>query len=162
MKKQKPHETKPKATAAELNRKKKLAYTLFVENSFEQKVIADITGISERSISQWKKDGKWEEDRDEARMGFEQQRKRIKRHINNILAQVELRGQDSIPSASESDSINKLADAAKKLQTELSFAHKSETGKQYISYIQSTYGQAKAVEAVDLWHEYLMATSWAL
>lgn len=148
-----------KMSKEELERKKKLAYTLYVENGFEQKIIADITGISERSISEWKKGGNWEDDRNEAKMGFEQQRKRIKRHINNILQQVEARGENAIPTASEGDTINKLADAAKKLQTELSFAHKSETCKLITSYIQQVHGQAKAVEWVDILHEFLMATS---
>lgn len=149
-----------KPNRQEIDRKKRLAYTLFVENGFEQKVIAEITGISEKSITAWKKDGNWEEDRAEEKMGFDKQRKRIKRQINKILDHVENRPEpDNVPNSKESDNINKLADAAKKLQTELSFAHKSETGKQFISYIQQVHGQAKAVEVVDLWHEFLMATS---
>lgn len=144
----------------EIERKKKLAYTLFVDNNLEQKVISDITGISEKSISKWKKDGNWEQDRNEERMGFEQQRRRIKRHINTILDNVEKRKAPlNVPDSKESDTINKLADAAKKLQTELSYAHKSETGKQFISYIQQVHGQAKAIQIVDLWHEFLMGTA---
>lgn len=149
-----------KVSKEELERKKRLAYTLYVDNGFEQKVIAEITGISERSISTWKQAGGWDEDRAEERMGFDKQRKRIKRHINTILDAVEARtAPQNVPTASEGDTINKLADAAKKLQTELSFAHKSETGKQFVAYIQQVHGQAKAVEIVDLWHEFLMATA---
>jgi uncharacterized protein YjcR len=149
-----------KASKEELARKKRLAYTLYVDNGFEQKVISEITGISERSILNWKKDGKWEDDRQEERMGFERQRKRIKKHINNVLDIVEGREEPyNVPNSAEGDTINKLADAARKLQTELSFAHKSETGKQFISYIQQVHGQARAIEVVDLWHEFLMATS---
>jgi hypothetical protein len=152
--------TKAKPSRQELERKKRLAYTLFVENGFEQKIIADITRISEKSISAWKKDGNWDEDRAEEKMGFEQQRKRIKRQINNILDHIEKRSTpENVPNSKESDNINKLADAAKKLQTEITFAHKSETGKQFIAYIQQTHGQTKAIEIVELWHEFLMATS---
>lgn len=143
----------------ELARKKRLAYTLYVDNGFEQKVIAEITGISERSITTWKKDGKWEDDRVEERMGFDKQRKRIKKHIDAVLDQIEQRlPPHNVPNSKEMDGINKMADAAKKLLTELSFAHKSETGKQYIAYIQQVHGQAKAIEQVELWHEFLMAT----
>ena len=144
----------------QLERKKRLAYTLYVENGLEQKVISQITGISERSIGAWKKDNNWEADKEESRMGFEQQRRRIRKQIDNVLTQIEERdAPHNIPNSKESDTINKLADAAKKLQTELSFAHKSESGKQFIQYIQSVYPQSKAVEQVELWHEYLMATS---
>lgn len=143
-----------------MERKKRLAYTLYVENGFEQKVIAEITGISEKSISKWKIDYNWEADKEEARMGFEQQRKRIRRQIDNLLTKIETRKEpDNVPTSAESDTINKLADAAKKLQTELSFAHKSEAGKQFIRYVQEVHGQEKAIDVVQLWHEYMMATA---
>ena len=147
-------------TKEELERKKRLAYTLYVENGFDQKVIASITGISETSICKWKKENNWEADKEEARMGFEQQRRRIRKQIDRVLDIVESRPEpDNVPNSKESDTINKLADAAKKLQTELSFAHKAESGKQFIQYIQKVYGQQKAIDVVELWHEYLMATS---
>lgn len=147
---------------AERERKKQLAYTLYVENGFEQKVIAETIGVSEKTVSNWKNkdNADWDADRDEARMGFEQQRKRLRKQISTMLDIIENRESPyNVPDSKESDTLNKIADAAKKLMTELSFAHKSETGKQFIRYIQLTYGQAKAVEQVDLWHEFLMATS---
>ena len=154
-----------KNTQVELERKKQLAYTLFVENGFEQKVISSITGISEKSVSLWKKKDKeknidWDGDRIELKQGFDKERRRLKKHLNTILNAIEIREAPfNVPTSQEGDTINKLADAAKKLQTELSFAHKSETGKQFIAYIQQLHGQAKAIEIVDLWHEFLMGTS---
>lgn len=146
-------------TKDERERKKMLAYTLYVENGYEQKVISNITGISERSISKWKLEDDWEADREEARMGFEKQRRRLRKTIDTLLSHIEERDAPlDVPDSKESDTINKLADAAKKLQTELSFAHKSEAGKQFITYIQQVYGQTKSIEMVDLWHEFLMQT----
>ena len=147
-------------TKDERERKKMLAYTLYVENGYDQKTIAEITGISERSISKWKIEHDWEADREEARMGFEKQRRRLRKTIDNLLTIIEQREPPkNVPDSKESDTINKLADAAKKLQTELSFAHKSDAGKQFITYIQQVYGQVKSVEMVDLWHEFLMQTT---
>jgi predicted DNA-binding protein YlxM (UPF0122 family) len=146
----------------EISRKKRLAYTLFVDNGFEQKVIAEITGISEVSISKWKTENgnDWDADREEARMGFEPERKRIRKMYNALLTMIEERAEPgNVPTNAESDNINKLADSVKKLQIELSFQHKSETGKQFVQYIQQTHGQAKAIEVVELWHEFLMATA---
>ncbi len=144
----------------ELERKKRLAYTLFVENGFEQKVIAGITGITEKSIGAWKKDGNWEADKQEARMGFEQQRRRIRKHIDTLLTQIEERKAPlNVPNSSEGDVLSKLTAAAKALQTELSFAHKAESGKQFVQFIQLVHGQQKAIEVVELWHEYLMSTT---
>lgn len=144
----------------EIERKKKLAYTLYVHNGFDQKVIAEITNISERSIYNWKETGKWDEDREEERMGFEPQRKRLRKMFDNLLQQIEDRAAPlNVPNNAESDRLNKLADAVKKLQTELSYQHKTEAGKLFVTYIQQTHGQAKAVEVVELWHEWLMATT---
>jgi len=158
--KSKPIVTKPKATKEELERKRRLAYTLFVDNGFDQKVIAEITGISENSITKWKRDGGWEEARQDARLGTEQQRRRMLKQYNELLTQIENRpSPNNVPDSKEADILNKLADASKKLQTELSYAHKAESGKQFISYVQQVYGQDKAVEVVDLWHEFLMATA---
>lgn len=154
-----------KATKEELSRKKRLAYTLYVDNGFEQKVIASVTGISEKSISLWKKKDKeegidWDADKAELKQGFDKERRRIKRHINNILDRIEKREEpDNVANSKEGDTINKLSDAAKKLITELTLSHKAEAGKQFVSYVQTVYGQARAVEVVDLWHEFLMGTS---
>lgn len=148
-----------KKSKEEIERKKRLAYTLYVVNGFDQRVIAEITEISERSISNWKQEGKWDEDREEQRMGFEPQRKRLRQLFNRQLEIIDGRDHpENIANNSESDRLNKLADAAKKLQTELSYQHKAEAGKQFITFVQQTYGQAKAVEVVELWHAYLMAT----
>lgn len=149
----------------EIERKKKLAYTLFTENGFEQKVIASITGVSEKSISTWKANDKkigidWEEDRIELKQGFDKERRRLKKHINTILENVEHRAApNNIPTPPEGDTLSKLAAAAEKLQTALSLTHKAATGKQFIAFIQQNHGQAKAIEIVDLWHEYLMGTA---
>lgn len=152
----------PKTSREELERKKRLAFTLYVDNGFEQKVIADITGISEKTISGWKKksaaDGNdWDEERRAAKIGPEKQMRRVMKMYDALLTTIEQR--DGIPNSKESDILNKLADSVKKLQTDLTLFVKSEVGKQFINYIQQTHGQAKAVEAVDLWHEYLMATA---
>lgn len=148
-----------KKSKEEIERKKRLAYTLYVVNGFDQRVIAEITEISERSISNWKQEGKWDEDREEQRMGFEPQRKRLRQLFNRQLEIIDGRDHpENIANNSESDRLNKLADAAKKLQTELSYQHKAEAGKQFITFVQQTHGQAKAIEVVELWHSYLMAT----
>ena len=74
-----------KKSKEEIERKKRLAYTLYTVNGFDQKVIAEITEISERSIYNWKEEGKWDEDREEQRMGFEPQRKRLRQLFNRQL-----------------------------------------------------------------------------
>lgn len=144
----------------ELERKKRLAFTLFVENGFEQKVIAEITGISANSITTWKRDGNWEEERRMTLLGPDKQMRRIMRMYDVFLTMIEERkAPHNVPDSKEADILNKMADSVKKLQADLTLFMKSEVGKQFIAYVQQTHGQARAIECVDLWHEYLMATS---
>lgn len=149
-------------TKAELERKRRLAFTLYVDNGFDQKVIAGITAISERSISIWKKNDAengldWDEERRIALMGPDKQMRRVMKMYDTMLTEIEQ--EQRRPTNSEVDILNKLADSVKKLSTDLTQFVKSEVGKQYIAYIQQTYGQAKAIDAVESWHEYLMATA---
>lgn len=144
----------------ELDAKRTLAYTLYTENGFEQKLIAEKIGVSEKTISKWKQEGNWEADREEARTGISKRRKRLLTTLDNMLSQIEEREPPlNVPNAKESDTINKITSAIQKLETELSLAHKTETGKQFVTYVQKVYGKDEAVKVVDLWHEFLMATS---
>jgi transposase len=145
---------------AELQAKQSLAYTLFVENGFEQKFIAEKMGVSEKSISKWKTEGKWDDDREEARTGISKRRKRLLATLDNMLDVIEQRkAPGNVPDSKETDALNKLTSAIQKLETELSLAHKTETGKQFVSYMQKVHGKDVAVLVMDYWHEFIMATA---
>jgi len=147
-----------KNTREEIERKKRLAFTLFVDNGFEQRVIAQITSISEVSISKWKKEGNWEEERRVAIMGPDKQMRRIMRIYDTMLTTIENRKTpNNVPNSKEADILNKMADTVKKLNNDFTFFMKAEVGKLFITYVQEAHGQAKAVEAVELWHEFLMS-----
>lgn len=147
-----------KSTREEIERKRRLAFTLFVDNGFEQKVISEITGISEVSISKWKKEMKWEEERRVAIMGPDKQMRRIMRIYDAMLTTIESRPTpNNVPNSKEADILNKMADTVKKLTSDLTFFVKAEVGKQFITYVQESHGQAKAIECVGLWHEFLMS-----
>lgn len=149
-----------KNTREEIERKKRLAFTLFVDNGFEQKVISEITGISEVSISKWKNQGKWEEERRAAIMGPDKQMRRLMRIYDAMLTSIEGRkAPGNIPSSKEADILNKLADAVKKLNSDFTFFVKAEVGKLFVMHVQEAHGQAKAVEIVEYWHEFLMSTT---
>jgi len=149
-----------KTTKEELERKKKLAYTLFVDNGFEQKVISNITGISETSISKWKKDGDWDEERRIALLGPDKQMRRIIKIHDAMLTEIERRPPPkNLPDSKEADILNKLADTAKKLGTETTFFVRSEVGKQFISFLQETYGHEVVVEILEYWHHFLMSNT---
>ena len=142
----------------EIERKKRLAFTLFVDNGFEQRVISQITGISEPSISKWKKDGNWDEERRVAIMGPDKQMRRIIRMYDTMLTIIEKRKHpNNIPNSKEADILNKMSDSVNKLNREFSFFVKADVGKMFVTFVQATHGQEAAVKAVELWHEFLMS-----
>lgn len=150
---------KKRLTKEQTEAKKRLAFILYTENGLEQKVIAEITGISEVSISRWKQDGNWEDEREQARIGPEKEMRRMRKLLNQYLDEIEQRD-EPFPDSKEADAINKITVSIKNLMGDkLLVAHKTEVGKQFVEYIQSNYGQAKAVEIVELWHEWIMATT---
>jgi transposase len=141
------------------DRVKRLAYILFVENGLEQKVIAGILNKTEATISAWKAKYNWDEDRRMQQIGPDKQMRRIMKHYDTLLTQIEERqAPNNVPNSKEADTLNKLSASVKNLQTEVMFGHKTEVGKQFITYLQQTKGQAKAIEVIELWHEFLMAT----
>lgn len=145
-------------TKAEIEAKKTLAYTLYTENRFEQKLIAETLGISEKTISKWKTEGNWEDDRKEARDAISKRRKRLLALFDKALDTVEQRQPpDNVATPKEADSINKISASLEKLETTLSLAHKTEAGKLFINYVQQVHGHTKAVEALDLWNQFIMS-----
>lgn len=149
-----------KLTKAEIASKKALAYTLYTENGFEQKLISEKIGISEKTISKWKVEENWNEGREEAKTGISKRRKRLLSTLDSMLDQIEQRNPPfNVPDSKETDAINKITSAIQKLETELSLAHKTETGKRFVTYIQQHHGKEAAIMVVDYWHEFLMASS---
>lgn len=147
-----------KKSTQDIERKKQLAFTLYVDNGFEQKVIAQVTGISEVSISKWKKAGDWEEERRIAMMGPEKSMRRLIKTLDAMISQIEGREVPSnVPTSKEADIISKVSDAIKKLRSENTMFVRSEVGKQFITHIQTVYGQQRAIEILDYWHDFLMA-----
>lgn len=159
----KKQEDAPKArkqwSKKELEKKKLYAYQLFTEFRMEQNVIAEITGISEATISKWKKEEDWDADRDSMNLSPEQLLRRVMRQYNLILTQIESREEGkNFATPPEADSLNKLSDSVKKLQTEIGLGHKAATGKEFIRYMLETYPKAIAVQVMEYWHEFIMNT----
>lgn len=150
---------KKRLTKEQAEAKKRLAFTLYTENGWTQKAISELTGISEVSISAWKKDGNWDEDREQLRIGPEMEMRRLRKMLNKHLDELEEKG--AFPDSKQGDAIKKVSSSINDLMLKniITAWHKTEVGKQFISYIQETYGQARAVEELDVWHEWIMATT---
>lgn len=141
---------------AELEKKKRYAYELYTEHRIEQNTIAEITGISEPTISKWKKDEDWDSDRQAMNLSPEQMMRRQLRMLDTLLTHIESRTPPkNIPSSTETDSINKLSDSIKKLRTEIGLGYKNAVGKQYIRFCLATMSKEGAIEEMKRYDEFL-------
>lgn len=161
---------KPKAAAKpktverkaplEKDRVRQQAWKYYVEFGLEQKEIAQIVGRSEQTISKWKIEDDWESDRQDIQLAPQRIMRRVIKQYDALLSRIEEReAPDNVADSKEADILNKLADSVKKLQTEIGTGHKTEVGKQFVSYLITTYGKDKGVEILELFHEFIMQTS---
>lgn len=154
----KKQQTKGKPTRkkkADLTRLQMVAQMLYVDRGLEQKVIAATLDISESTISNWKTTGDWEVLREQVMVGAEQEMRRLRTMLRNHLDKLEK--EKKFPDSGEADAIKKVTSAIKDLMgDDVLTMHKYVVGKNFIEFVQQTYGHAKTVEMTELWTEYLM------
>ncbi len=106
----------------ELSRQKKreLAKQIYLRDNLSQKEIAEMVDISQKSLSKWIKDERWDAEKSAYTITREQQIQRLYGHISTINDNISQRepGQN-VPNAKEADTLNKLATAIKKLENEV-------------------------------------------
>lgn len=111
--------------AHELNReaKKRLAKELFLTGKYSQKEIAKMVSVSEKTMSSWSRDGKW----DLLRANLTTTKESILSAWYLQLAEINQnisRREDGerVPTGKESDQMIKISSAIKKLETETGIA----------------------------------------
>jgi len=143
--------------AKELNReaKKKLAKELFLTGKHQQKEIAGMVGVSEKTVGRWVKDGKWEL----LRANLTTTRESVLSNwyaqlaeLNKIIADRE-EGK-RFPTSSESDRMIKISAAIKKLETETGIAEITGVCIGLCEFIRS-YDPEKAKEVSDHFNAYI-------
>lgn len=99
--------------------KRDLARTLFFSGTRTAKEIGEALGISEATISKWRKEDAWDEQRSTLNTGAASLIKRFTAEIENILDAKDSEGKPRSLSAKEVDQINKLTKSIKYLRNQL-------------------------------------------
>ena len=102
--------------------KKEWAQLLFTKENITQKEIAERVGISEVTMSRWVKAGNWESLKVSITITKEEQLKNIYRQlaeINKSIAERPAEEGNRYATPAESDTINKLATAINKMETDI-------------------------------------------
>lgn len=108
-------------TKLTLNQKKEFAKTLFVQHELSQKEIALKVGVSEKTVSKWKTDDKWESVKTSLIMSRENELNFIYAQIRELNTHISKKKEgERFANSKEADALKKLTSAAKDLETEKS------------------------------------------
>lgn len=102
--------------------KKEWAQLMFTKENITQKEIAERVGISEVTMSRWVKAGNWESLKVSITITKEEQLKNIYRQLAELNKTIAERPTDEgnrYATTAESDTINKLATAINKMETDI-------------------------------------------
>ena len=103
----------------DLKRKKELARLIYTNNNLTQKEVAKQVGVTEKTVSKWTNDGKWDAIKTALTVTREEQLRRLYNQIAEYNTTIEQREAGKrFATASEADAINKLATAIDKLERE--------------------------------------------
>jgi transcriptional regulator with XRE-family HTH domain len=112
-----------------------------------QKEVAERVGVSQRTMSLWVRNENWDRVRESVIVTKEEQLRRIYMQIeelNNDIFSSE--PGKRFASSKQADTLNKLATAAKKLETEASIADIIEVSKRFLNWLRQTdFEKAKEI-----------------
>lgn len=136
-------------------KKKELAQILYVQEKKTQTEIAALLGIRQDTVSKWATAEKWNELRSGVSIAKEQQIKNLYHQINLINEDVMNRpeGERKV-TVKEAKIIADLADAVKKLESEIGIAEIVSCGVKFCDFMRSMDSE-KAKEVNGYWDAFL-------
>lgn len=151
----KTEEGRPKKSSARTQKKKELAQILYVQEKKTYEEIAELVGVTSSAICQWAKKEKWNELRSGVSIAKEQQIMNLYHQINLINEDVMNReeGERKV-TVKEAKIIADLADAVKKLESEIGIAEIVSCGMKFCDFMRSMDVE-KAKEVNGYWDSFL-------
>ena len=130
--------------------KKGYARTLYLKDNLTQQEIADKVGVSRNTINRWIAAEKWEEMKVGMTLTREQQVASLHRQVAEINRVIRKR----YANAAEADTLNKLATAIKKMETDVGVADIISVGMKFINWLRP-FDLDKSKEFLRLWDAFI-------
>lgn len=115
------------------NVKRSKAKSLFITNQYTQKEIAELVGVSEKTVSKWKEQDGWESFKMSLLTTRENELRRLYKMLQKKNDEIELK---LIVTPGDMDGVLKLTAAIKNLELETSIADKVEVGTSFINLVR--------------------------
>lgn len=120
-----------------IKQKRDFARTLYIKENLTQQEIADRVGVSRQSLSRWIKEENWELQKTSLTLTREQQIGALQRQIAALNDSIASRPQgENFATPAEADTITKIANAIKKLETETGLADIISVGIRFLDYLR--------------------------
>jgi Putative transcription regulator (DUF1323). len=138
-----------------IKQKREWAEMLFLKEHLTQGEIAEKVGTSRQSINKWARDGKWDERRAALSLTRESQIEQLYQQVAEINNTIRKRPEgERYASPSESDSLNKLASAIKKMEVDAGISDLISAGTRFINWLRPV-DLEKAKELTRLWDAFI-------
>lgn len=141
---------------AELSQQQKKDYakSLFLHENLTQQEIADRVGVTRRSITRWKEDGKWDDLKVSITITKEEQLKNLYNQLKAINEEIAGRKEKRFATSAEADIITKLANAIEKMEGDIGVSDMISASKKFLTWIRKS-DLAKAQELTPLFDAFI-------
>lgn len=133
-----------------IKQKKDWAKVLYTKERLTQAEIAERTGVSRVTINKWINNERWEELRTSITITREEQLKSLYRQLAALNDTINSREEgERFPTASEADTISKMAGAIKKMETDVGLSDIISVFYDLIAWLrQHDLAEAKRITAI--------------
>ena len=135
--------------------KKDFAKSIYIGEDLTQEEIAERVGVKRQTVSRWIKEGNWERHKVSITITREEQLKNLYLQLSELNAAIKKKpAGERFANAAESDTISKISNAIKKMETDVGLADILSVFKSFVKWLR-TYDMARSKEIVPLLDAYI-------
>ena len=135
--------------------KKDFAKSIYLGEELTQEEIAERVGVKRQTVSRWIKEGNWERHKVSITITREEQLKNLYLQLSELNAAINKKpAGERFANAVESDTISKISNAIKKMETDVGLADILSVFKSFVKWLR-TYDMVRSKENVPLLDAYV-------
>lgn len=135
--------------------KKDFAKSIYLGEDLTQEEITERVGVKRQTVSRWIKEGNWERHKVSITITREEQLKNLYLQLSELNAAIAKKPEgERFANAAESDTISKISNAIKKMETDVGLADILSVFKSFVKWLRS-YDISRSKEIVPLLDAYI-------
>ena len=135
--------------------KKDFAKSIYLGEDLTQEEIAERVGVKRQTVSRWIKEGNWERHKVSITITREEQLKNLYLQLSELNAAIAKKPEgERFANAAESDTISKISNAIKRMETDVGLADILSVFKSFVKWLRS-YDISRSKEIVPLLDAYI-------